>query len=176
MNKKKKKGSGSASRMSGTRCPYCGSPIVLRSADGIYRDNKSNTMLYVCSKYPECDAYVRIREGSGNIPVGSLANGELRALRIEAHRHFDRIHQTGLMSKQEAYAWLSHILASPMAYAHIGQLGEYYCNVVIDESKRFLDNNRDKVSWMNAGAKPRRPVAGGEHYVAEYGAAAAGGR
>ena len=26
------------------RCPYCGSPVILRSADGIYRENANGTM------------------------------------------------------------------------------------------------------------------------------------
>ena len=38
------------------RCPYCGSPVILRSADGIYRENANGTMLYVCKRYPICDA------------------------------------------------------------------------------------------------------------------------
>ena len=53
------------------RCPYCGSPVVLRSADGIYRENSQGAMLYVCSRYPECDAYVKVHPGT-NIPMGSL--------------------------------------------------------------------------------------------------------
>jgi ssDNA-binding Zn-finger/Zn-ribbon topoisomerase 1 len=51
------------------RCPYCGSHVILRSADGIYKDNSGNAMLYVCSRYPTCDAYVRpqrIRRAEAN--------------------------------------------------------------------------------------------------------------
>lgn len=84
MKKKKRKGF-NASQM---RCPYCGSTVVYRSADGIYHDNSNQTMLYVCSRYPECDAYVRAHAGT-NIPVGTMADGRLRALRINAHRYFD---------------------------------------------------------------------------------------
>lgn len=56
--------------MSAMRCPYCGSPVVLRSADGIYKENHANTKLYVCSRYPACDAYVRVHEGT-NKPVAA---------------------------------------------------------------------------------------------------------
>lgn len=66
------------------RCPYCGSPVILRSADGIYRENANGTMLYVCKRYPVCDAYVRTHPGTSR-PVGTLANRELRSLRREAH-------------------------------------------------------------------------------------------
>ena len=38
------------------KCPYCGKNVVFRSADGVYKENKFNTMLYVCSDYPKCDA------------------------------------------------------------------------------------------------------------------------
>lgn len=150
------------------RCPYCGSPVVLRSADGIYRENNNGTRLYVCSKYPACDAYVRVQEGTRNIPLGSLANCDLRSLRREAHRHFDRIHESGLMSKQDAYAWLATILAAPMSHAHIGQLSEYYCKVVIEESKRFMENNKERIERKNSGNRTRIPIAvGGELYASE---------
>ena len=45
---------------------------------------------------------------------------------------------SGLMSKQEAYLWLTELLQIPPSEAHIGLLGEYYCGEVIKESKRLL--------------------------------------
>ena len=123
------------------RCPYCGSHSVLRSADGIYRNNDKNTMLYVCSKYPACDSYVRVHPGT-KIPVGTMANRQLRALRNEAHRNFDQLHKKGLMSKEDAYCWLASILAAPLGQAHIGYLGEYYCKQVIEASKQQLKNTK----------------------------------
>ena len=82
--KKKKRKGFQAGNM---RCPYCGSPVIFRSADGIYHDNSKGMMLYVCSHYPQCDAYVRVHAGT-KIPVGSLANHELRTLRRTAHQDF----------------------------------------------------------------------------------------
>lgn len=119
------------------RCPYCGSPVVYRSADGIYHSNQRSVMLYVCSKYPACDAYVRVHAGT-NVPVGKLANRELRSLRKTAHRYFDQLHKSGLMDRRDAYAWLSDLLCIPLSEAHIGYLGEYYCKQVIDESRKLL--------------------------------------
>ena len=121
------------------RCPYCGSHSVLRSADGIYRNNDKNTMLYVCSKYPACDSYVRVHPGT-KIPMGTMADRQLRALRNEAHRNFDQLHKQGLMSKEDAYLWLASILAAPLGQAHIGYLGEYYCRQVIEASKQQVEN------------------------------------
>lgn len=90
-------------------CPYCGSRTELRSADGIYHDNRDNTMLYVCKNYPRCDTYVRVIPGTTQ-PMGSLANGHLRAMRTEAHRYFNQLYMKGIMTKTEAYQWLSDII------------------------------------------------------------------
>lgn len=144
--KKKRKGVVS----SPIRCPYCGSHAVLRSADGIYHENTRNTQLYVCKNYPACDSYVRVHKGT-NIPVGTMANRELRALRAEAHRYFDQLYKTGLMSKTDAYAWLADLIAAPLSQAHIGLLGQYYCNLVIEESKKLLayQEKRKQNQWTN---------------------------
>ena len=121
------------------RCPYCDSHVVLRSADGIYKKNSADTMLYICARYPACDAYVRILPSTKQ-PIGSLANGELRALRWEAHQNFDRLYLSGIMTRKEAYVWLASTLQIPMSQTHIGHLGKYYCRQVIEESQRLLEN------------------------------------
>jgi hypothetical protein len=115
--------------------------VRYRSADGIYRDNPDGAMLYVCERYPKCDAYVRTHAGT-KVPMGTLADGNLRALRIEAHRSFDQLHTSGIMSRDDAYRWLSAILQSPQSQAHIGNLGEYYCRQVIEESQKILQNRK----------------------------------
>lgn len=82
MNKKKKRKGFNRSSM---RCPYCGSPVIYRSADGIYRDNSRGTMLYVCSHYPECDAYVRVHTGT---------NINIREQTIKIAATLQRLHDT----------------------------------------------------------------------------------
>ena len=124
-------------RVNQMRCPYCGATAVLRTADGIYYDNSRNVMLYVCSNYPQCDAYVRVHPGT-NKPVGTMAIHALRVLRNEAHRYFDMLHKGGIMTKPEAYYWLANLISAPLSEAHIGYLGEYYCTQVIEESKKLL--------------------------------------
>lgn len=119
------------------RCPYCGAMTQLRSADGIYHDNSRGTMLFVCKNYPMCDSYVRAHPGT-NRPMGLPANQKLRAMRTEAHRYFNQIYYRNIMTKQEAYEWLSERLGLPISKTHIGQMGEYYCQLVIDESKKLL--------------------------------------
>ena len=124
------------------RCPYCGSHTILRSADGIYRENARNDMLYVCKNYPACNSYVRVQRGT-KIPLGTVANRELRELRAEAHRQFDKLYKHGYMGKHDAYQWLGGILGVPAKQAHIAQLSLLSCNLVIREAKK-------QVNWYHA--------------------------
>ena len=125
----------------GMRCPYCGAPVHFRSATGIYHDNPNGTMLYVCNNFPDCDSYVRTHAGT-KIPMGTLADGKLRALRKEAHDSFNQLYTSGMMTRDEAYRWLAAILQAPRSQAHIGNLGEYYCRQVIEESQKILQNRK----------------------------------
>ena len=102
--------------------------------------NSKRTMLYVCTNYPVCDAYVRVKPGTRE-PVGTMADGKLRSLRHSPNHYFDKIYKSGLMTKEEVYRWLAYIIAAPMSEAYIGKLGEYYCNLVIDESKKLLSRS-----------------------------------
>lgn len=77
------------------RCPYCGRTAVLQKASYVYREKALDEYLYVCSGYPACDAYVGVHAGTLR-PKGSLANGDLRHKRIEAHRLFDAIWKMAL--------------------------------------------------------------------------------
>jgi hypothetical protein len=143
--------------MKNMRCPYCSSSVHLRSADGIYKENSQNAQLYVCSKYPTCDSYVRVQPGT-RIPVGSLANAELRSLRVATHRQFDKLHVTGIMTKRDAYGWLAFTLQTPLSQAHIGYMGEYHCNLIIEESRQLLK----KYSWkLGCNVRPKATGGGG---------------
>lgn len=119
------------------RCPYCGSTTVYRSATGIYAENPDDVMLYVCTNYPACDAYIRTQKGTA-IPIGEMANGKLRALRTDAHRLFNQLYLKRYMPKRTAYIWLSSVLGVPYEKAHIAQLSEMQCELVIRETKKQL--------------------------------------
>jgi len=129
-------------------CPKCGATIVLRSAEGIYKENKNNTMLYICSNYPHCDMYVRTHPGTTK-PVGTLADARLRKLRREAHFYFNQLYESGAMTDDDAYTLLMNIVQAPRSKAHIGYLGEYYCQQVIERSQGILRNH---------GFTPRHPA------------------
>lgn len=123
------------------RCPYCGHSAVLKPASFVYGDEAKTKHLYVCTQYPQCDAYVGVHEGTLE-PMGTLANAALRQKRIRAHRTFDRIWQSGIMSRDAAYQWLRYSFGLTGAYAHIGVFSDYYCELLIARSKELLHNNK----------------------------------
>ena len=103
-------------------CPYCGSLATLRPASVIHglSDISAGTYLYVCRRWPACDAYVTADRRTKQ-PLGTLANGDLRHKRIQAHRAFDRLWRSGLMSKREAYQWMQTEFGLHKDQAHIAQ-------------------------------------------------------
>lgn len=58
-------------------CPYCGSLAMLRPASAIHglSDISAGTYLYVCRRWPACDAYVTADRRTKQ-PLGTLANGD----------------------------------------------------------------------------------------------------
>ncbi len=136
MKKKHNSRRNDARRTERPRCS-CGCQAVLRPASEVCKGAKPGAMAYVCIRYPHCDSYVMAKPDTLE-PMGELAGPELRRLRRAAHVSFNRIYESGLMTKQDAYRWLANVVQAPMAHAHIGHLGEYYCRVVIQESEKLL--------------------------------------
>lgn len=122
-------------------CPYCGRRAVLQKATVVYKEHALDEYLYICSNYPECDAYVGVHKGT-MLPKGSLAQGDLRHKRILAHRCFDTIWKKGILSKKNAYRWMQDIFCLSSEQAHIGQFSEYMCDQIIAESKKVLENHK----------------------------------
>ena len=87
------------------RC-HCGCLAVLRPAEEVCKPPFPGAMAYLCSNYPRCDSFV-IADPVTKQPRGSLADSNLRRLRYLAHNQFDRLHQSGRMTRKEAYRWLA---------------------------------------------------------------------
>lgn len=113
-------------------CPYCRAKATLRPAKVVYGTSAlEGTYLYVCDRYPQCDAYVAAHNKS-RLPMGTLANGNLRHKRIQAHKAFDRLWKNGQMTKWQAYKWLQAKLSLNDKQAHIALFGEYQCERLIE--------------------------------------------
>lgn len=115
------------------RCPYCGAHAVLRSSKAVYQGKaKPGRHLFVCARYPLCDSYVGAHEGT-LLPMGTLANGDLRNKRIQAHRAFNRLWESGTMKKWQAYRWMQAKFGLCSQQAHIAMFSEYMCDQLITE-------------------------------------------
>jgi hypothetical protein len=123
------------------KCPYCGRYAELKPAASVYGDNAVEEYVYACAGYPACDAYVGVHRGTRK-PKGTLANGDLRNLRIRAHKLFSRVWKNNIMTKKEAYRWLKYRFSMTEEQAHIGNFSEYMCGRFMDECRQMLINNR----------------------------------
>jgi len=96
-------------------CPYChGVNIKLMTQTEFYGREYNGTKMYVCQN---CQARVGCHKGT-NIPMGSLANDELRKLRYKIHKIIDKKWDTK-EERKEIYSHLAEKYGSPF---HIGFL------------------------------------------------------
>lgn len=124
------------------RCPYCGAKATLHPASYVYGEAaKTENMLYVCDRYPKCDSYVGAHKKS-KLPMGTLANGDLRNRRIQAHKAFDWMWKSGLMTKWQAYKWMQGKLCLNEEQAHIAKFSEYMCDRLIEECGKAYESQK----------------------------------
>ena len=121
------------------KCPYCDPRALLRSASVVYGERATDpgAPYYVCAHYPACDSYVAAHRAT-RLPMGTLANAELRRKRIQAHTAFGRLEKSGLMNKRQAYLWLQAKLGLPEQETHIGKFSTFRCEQVIQLCESFF--------------------------------------
>lgn len=118
------------------KCPYCGSQAFLRPASVVHEYAAPGEEVYLCARFPACDAYVSAHRDS-HLPMGTLADKALRIKRRQAHIALNRLWEQRLMTRKEAYRWLQVQLGLPESEAHIGHFSAYRCEQVIDLCGRF---------------------------------------
>ena len=118
------------------KCPYCGSQALLRPASVVHERTAPGEKVYVCARYPACDAYVSVHRES-LLPMGTLADKSLRQKRRQAHIALNRLWEQGLMTRKEAYRWLQVQLGLPENEAHIGRFSAFRCEQVMNLCGRF---------------------------------------
>lgn len=128
-------------------CPYCGSPAVCRPAGTIHGSSvfEKGRYLYVCSHWPECDAYVAAHKKDRK-PMGTLANGTLRHKRILAHHALEEFQASRHMEKWAAYIWLQGKLGLNESQTHIGLFSEQMCDRVVLLCRQAIKTDSQKVS------------------------------
>lgn len=116
-------------------CRYCGNKVVFTSNAEIYGREYGNGKCYLCRR---CRAFVGVHTGT-IIPLGTLANDELRNARKQAHNEFDKLWkgQTRRMTRYNAYGWLSKEMNLNRKDTHIALFEVEQCKKVVE----LLKNN-----------------------------------
>jgi len=129
-------------------CPYCRGQAELVAGEEIYKGPKFQTTkkFWICRP---CDAYIVADEQDR--PVGTLANKNTRALRMQAHNMFDRIWKKNHMTRQQAYQWLAIILGLSIDKCHIRYMNEALCITTIASSAALLAAAGD--TWFKVERK-----------------------
>lgn len=121
-------------------CPECSKPMVLK--DGAFGK------FYGCTGFPQC----KTTHGAhpDGAPLGVPASAETRKARKEAHNQFDQLWKSGLITRKNAYAWLSSVFGHE---AHIGSMTKEQCEFTILASRQRLqelyaeDFCRETTDW-----------------------------
>lgn len=115
-------------------CDYCNRPAKLVSSKQFYGVDYGGN-LYVCF---QCDARVGCHKG-GNNPLGSLANKQLRSVRMKAHSYFDKFwNNKGGSKRKDCYRHLAKLLNISVDDCHIASFNESQCCRVIEVCQNGL--------------------------------------
>jgi hypothetical protein len=127
-------------------CPYCSTQAALVTGQHVYphRPDLFGLKFWACTP---CDAYVGChKEGAwmkingmkvvsdGTLPLGRLANAELRQAKQAAHAAFDPLWKAQGMTRRDAYSWLARQLGIRFDDCHIGMFDVDQCNNVVSLS------------------------------------------
>ena len=122
-------------------CPYCGKAAhYIASSAAIYRGVEYGP-LYICRP---CQAWVGVHRDT-LIPLGRLADRELRLAKMEAHHIFDAIWRNRYavkrardpqyslgMARGGRYKALAQAMGIPRSQCHIGMFDAVQCRVAIE--------------------------------------------
>src|SRR5690625_1533178 len=125
-------------------CPYCKEKAEFFTSTEFYGQDYGNNV-YVCRP---CDARVGTHKRS-KTPLGTMANAQLRDLRMQCHKHFDRKWKSGNMSRSKAYVWLQDAMNLTQKQAHIGMFNESQCKELLKILNVKVEN---KMSLMDIAA------------------------
>lgn len=127
-----------------TVCLYCNGPVRYTSNAEIYGRPYGNGKCYKCDG---CDAYVGVHTGT-KIPLGRMANRELRELKKKCHALFDPVWKLNKNIKREhAYGRLANVLGIPINECHFG----WFDKPMLDKAFEIMSvpDWYKGVSWRN---------------------------
>jgi len=115
------------------KCDYCGSAPELVTGAEVYPHLPKLRDKWIWRCQP-CKARVGCHPGT-QVPLGRLANAELREAKQAAHAAFDPVWKDGHMKRGQAYSWLAERLGIHGKDCHIGMMNEEQCRRVVELCK-----------------------------------------
>jgi len=114
-------------------CQYCQQEAVFMTTEQFYgRDYGTN--MWVCRP---CNAYVGTHKRT-DVPLGTLANKELREWRKKAHAVVDPLWRGRRKSRTQVYSWIQHVMKMTKEEAHIGMMDVEDCKRLIQFAEQHL--------------------------------------
>lgn len=132
------------------KCDYCGDDAEYVNSQAVYGQGRDYGMIYLCRP---CEAYVSARESTG-LPLGRLANKELRQAKKEAHAAFDPLWKAKMLNtemknkwhaKNKGNKWLAEKLGIPSKECDIGKFDVATCKRVVAICKPYSDRIKSKI-------------------------------
>jgi hypothetical protein len=115
----------------------CGRPVEIVHHTDIYgRVYGEWPWMYRCAA---CDASVGMHPFT-NIPLGTLADKELRRARKLCKQPFEQVWQGGRMSRTDAYQRLAWHLGIKVEQCHFGLFDAHQCRIAMNWALRQLRN------------------------------------
>ncbi len=117
--------------MLGLACPFCGNKAEWCSNRLLYgKEYGRSHMIWWCRP---CDARVGCRNNT-MMPLGTMADANLRGWRMRTHRAIDQLWIGGRMTRKEMYAKLSEALGHEV---HVAWSDVEECERIIDAAKKL---------------------------------------
>lgn len=118
-----------------TCCPYCDGAVEIAGHAEIYGRVYSDwPWVYRCKS---CGAYVGMHPFT-SIPLGTLADKELRHTRVQCKQPFTVVWQSGMMTRDQAYQRLAEHMGMTAAECHFGLFDVKQCHRARDWAVAIL--------------------------------------
>ena len=131
-----------------SHCSYCAAEVRIASHEEVYgRAYDDWPWLYACT---QCDARVGMHPHT-DIPLGALADAELREIRKACKAPFEAIYRDARLSRTQAYQALARRLGIPVEHCHFGWFDAEMCQRAAAESHEIY---ADPVGNRLAGKPP----------------------
>lgn len=128
-----------------TVCPLCGSSVVLKHHNEVlgYTIPNRYPWFYVCTT---CDARVSLHTNT-YIPIGYLANRELRIERMNLKNSFKHLYSGDdcpFCSRGAAYSWLAQMMRLHPKNCHIGHFNLAQCKQAKEFISLLIKDSKDE--------------------------------